>query len=60
MAVVGGGPSFSFTHNSIVDSDEFRLKIGNMIESLGVIGLFYSITIWLIPFSIKFWDIQGA
>jgi hypothetical protein len=23
LAVVGGGPSFSFTHNSIVDSDEF-------------------------------------
>lgn len=27
MAVVGGGPSFSFTHNSIVDSDEFWVKI---------------------------------
>lgn len=27
MAVVGGGPSFSFTHNSIVDSDDFWFKI---------------------------------
>lgn len=27
MAVVGGGPSFSFTHNSIVDSDKFWVKI---------------------------------